>query len=287
MFIKYRFRSLNLILIIGIIFIFSLCALDKEGKKVSTSGIEYRLLGNENNGPLLIFHSGLATEIDILLPYQKKLAKKYRVLCFNRGGYGKSKISSMPRSPQTINTELKELLKELDLKPPYIMVGTSLGGFYAKSYAAEFPKEVNAVVTVDTPIQNRYEKLLDGFTIEEITKLKEDEQNFFISQDFGKAGNSEIDSIWKFDDNRENFYDFSKLVFSDIKFLIFFNSKTADGEQNRKIKEAELTYLKDYFKDYNDVKFIESIKGHDIIKNDEDLFMNNLTNLVEGMKTKS
>ena len=44
-----------------------------------------------------------------------------------------------------IVTELHELLKHAGVRPPYVLVGHSLGGLYTSLYAGTYPGEIAAV----------------------------------------------------------------------------------------------------------------------------------------------
>lgn len=69
---------------------------------------------------------------------------------YNRAGYGKSAASDTPRDGDHIVQELRKLLLARELKPPYILVGHSLGGLYMQLFARKYPKEVAALVLVDS-----------------------------------------------------------------------------------------------------------------------------------------
>ncbi len=57
---------------------------------------------------------------------------------------------SKPRTGAEIITELHEILAKADIKPPYILVGHSLGGLYVSLYARHYPLETAGVVLVDS-----------------------------------------------------------------------------------------------------------------------------------------
>lgn len=55
-----------------------------------------------------------------------------------------------PREGDVIVTELYETLKAAEIKPPYIMVGHSLGGLYVSLFSRRYPGEEAGVVLVDS-----------------------------------------------------------------------------------------------------------------------------------------
>jgi pimeloyl-ACP methyl ester carboxylesterase len=55
----------------------------------------------------------------------------------------------MPRTAQDVVGDLHALLAAAHLPGPYILVGHSLGGLFARLYAQSYPDQVRAVVFVD------------------------------------------------------------------------------------------------------------------------------------------
>jgi pimeloyl-ACP methyl ester carboxylesterase len=79
-----------------------------------------------------------------------EVAKESTVFAYNRPGYGKSDKPSTPRDGKTVVEELRQLLRQQGLQPPYTLVGHSLGGLYMQMYARAYPQEVQGVVLVDS-----------------------------------------------------------------------------------------------------------------------------------------
>ena len=112
-------------------------------------------------GPVVIFESGLGDGIGVWSKVAPAIAKHATVVLYDRAGTGKSKFFKKINQAQTaqiVVNNLKELLKKMHLKPPYILVGHSLGGLYMQFFAREYPKEINGVVLVDSmsPDQTDY-----------------------------------------------------------------------------------------------------------------------------------
>lgn len=80
---------------------------------------------------------------------QHKLSDTTRVLTYDRGGFGWSEKNPEPISSRQIVLELHALLEETGVRPPYIIVGASMGGVYAKHFGKLFPNEVAGAVFVD------------------------------------------------------------------------------------------------------------------------------------------
>jgi len=71
------------------------------------------------------------------------------VFAWNRPGYGKSDAAATARDGRTIVEELRQVLRHKGLKPPYVLVGHSLGGLYMQLFARAYPDEVRGLVLVD------------------------------------------------------------------------------------------------------------------------------------------
>jgi pimeloyl-ACP methyl ester carboxylesterase len=80
---------------------------------------------------------------------QPKMAEFTRVCAYDRAGLGWSEPSPKPRTAPNIVEELHTLLIEAGVEPPYVLVGHSKGGMYARLYAHEHPDQVAGIVLVD------------------------------------------------------------------------------------------------------------------------------------------
>ena len=89
-------------------------------------------------------------------PLQEKLASSMGVVTYDRGGMGWSDPGVTPRSSAQINRELESLLQALGLKPPFLLVGHSIGGLYMQHFARLHPEWVVGMVLVDPlTLENR------------------------------------------------------------------------------------------------------------------------------------
>jgi pimeloyl-ACP methyl ester carboxylesterase len=94
---------------------------------------------------------------------QPGVAKQVRVCSYDRAGYGWSKGDTQQESLERTAENLYALLKNANLSGPYIFVGHSIGGLYARKYAQLYPDQVAGIVLLDSshPEQfDRYPELL-------------------------------------------------------------------------------------------------------------------------------
>jgi len=71
------------------------------------------------------------------------------VCTYDRAGYGWSDPGPRPRTSQQAVAELRALLQQARIQPPFILVGHSWGGLNARLYASQHPEEVAGLVLVD------------------------------------------------------------------------------------------------------------------------------------------
>jgi pimeloyl-ACP methyl ester carboxylesterase len=82
---------------------------------------------------------------------QPTVSKFARVCSYDRAGFGDSdKAASKMQSVDEVIDDLHLLLKASDEKRPFLLVGHSVAGIYARSFVTKFPREVAGLVFVDS-----------------------------------------------------------------------------------------------------------------------------------------
>jgi pimeloyl-ACP methyl ester carboxylesterase len=101
---------------------------------------------------------------------QQQLAQTTRVCAYDRAGMGWSEAGPEPRDAKQISSELHTLLKGADTEAPYVLVGHSYGGLYARMYAARYPNQVAGVVLVDSSHPEQFTRSPEGRAMYEQTR---------------------------------------------------------------------------------------------------------------------
>jgi pimeloyl-ACP methyl ester carboxylesterase len=81
---------------------------------------------------------------------QSDVEKFTQVCSYDRAGYGWSDPGPLPRTSRQIAKELHTLLQNAGIRPPYILVGHSFGGFNVRVYNGLYPNEVAGLILVDS-----------------------------------------------------------------------------------------------------------------------------------------
>jgi pimeloyl-ACP methyl ester carboxylesterase len=153
-----------LIAILGVGAIYQALATSRDRKRfllpgkvvqINDRSWHYQIMGEGH--PTVIVESGAGgTHLDWQL-VQPEVAKFTRILTYDRAGYGWSDSSLEPRTAEQVVGELRQLLREVELQPPYVLVGMSLGGLSTRLFAYHYPEEVAGMVLVDVAHERMYE----------------------------------------------------------------------------------------------------------------------------------
>jgi pimeloyl-ACP methyl ester carboxylesterase len=96
-----------------------------------------------------VFENGLGQHIERWGSLLQRVAELAPVVAYDRPGIGSSRPSPYRPSPENVATLLHDVLSTIGAKPPYVLVGFSLGGAYVRTYAALYEKDVAGIVYID------------------------------------------------------------------------------------------------------------------------------------------
>ncbi len=102
-----------------------------------------------SGNPPVVFLAGAGTVGLDYLNVQEGAAELSTSLLYDRAGTGWSDAVKLPRTSPQVTDELRELLNVAGVGAPYVLVGHSLGGLYARHYAQRFPDEVAGLLLLD------------------------------------------------------------------------------------------------------------------------------------------
>jgi len=113
--------------------------------EVLTSGMQ----NYSSENPVVVFENGLASSFGSWDMVAEEISKTNAVFRYNRPRIGESENDSLPPTTVHIVNNLREMLLQKGLKPPYLLVSHSFGGAYIRSYASMHPEEIAGLVFVD------------------------------------------------------------------------------------------------------------------------------------------
>jgi len=119
------------------------------GRLVDVSGRRLFVHTKGSGGPVVVILPGAgAIGLDYLNVFER-IAEHSATVLYDRGGTGWSDAADLPRSAPEVVDELRALLEALGAAPPYLLVGHSLGGAFARHFAQRFPAEVAGLLLLD------------------------------------------------------------------------------------------------------------------------------------------
>jgi pimeloyl-ACP methyl ester carboxylesterase len=134
--------------------------LPRKQKHTTAAGtLEYVLTGAGT--PTLVLLNGAGVTLEGWGRLYPGIESIGRVFAWNRFGVGRSSRPMLPQTGTVVIDSLRELLAALQLPPPYLLVGHSLGGLHAQLFARRFPQEVAGMVLLE-PTHPRDRELLKG-----------------------------------------------------------------------------------------------------------------------------
>lgn len=121
------------------------------GELVSIDGRSVHVMARtQGEGPTVVFESGMACPLTGWSWVLDQLGPDTPYVAYDRPGTGWSQPASGPQDAERAAAHLGELLERLGAKPPYVLVGQSVGGLLIRSFARRHPESVAGMVFVDS-----------------------------------------------------------------------------------------------------------------------------------------
>ncbi len=130
-------------------------ALYPRGQAVAVLGRTVNLVVAGDGLVTVVLEAGLGDNLTSWEQLQKLLAQHVRVVAYDRAGQGRSGPSEAARTPKQIAVELRGLLREAGIMPPYVLVAHAEGALYARRFASIYPDAVQSMILVDPHIETQ------------------------------------------------------------------------------------------------------------------------------------
>ena len=122
-------------------------------RKVDVGGLRLAIYCRGKGSPTVVLESGHDSNAGSWLGIEPTVAKTTRVCSYDRAGYGSSDArrpaTTAPVPAGKVVTELHRLLRGAGIRPPYVMGGADVGGFFNRLYTKRYPAEVVGLVSLD------------------------------------------------------------------------------------------------------------------------------------------
>ncbi|WP_296598964.1 alpha/beta hydrolase [Phenylobacterium sp.] len=105
--------------------------------------------------PTVLLESGYGATSQAWFAVQPALSRTTRVCAYDRAGMGFSDAGPDPRDGASIARDLDNALRTARIDGPFIVVGHSAGGLYARLFAARRPDDVQGLVLLDPTVERR------------------------------------------------------------------------------------------------------------------------------------
>ncbi len=92
-------------------------------------------------------------------PLMRKLSEKYTVVCVEYFGVGFSSETSKPRTSENYVEETRTALSKAEFEGPYVLMPHSISSIYSEYYAAKYPEEVEAIISLDGTSTAYYDEM--------------------------------------------------------------------------------------------------------------------------------
>jgi pimeloyl-ACP methyl ester carboxylesterase len=123
--------------------------------------LNFRCLGQ--GSPTVLLESGFGAGAYAWGRVQARVAAVTRTCAYDRAGYGFSDPGPLPRDGAAIARDLDRGLKAAHITGPFVVVGHSAGGLYARLFAARRRREIAGLVFVDPSVEHQEQRLAELF----------------------------------------------------------------------------------------------------------------------------
>ena len=142
------------------------------GKFYTVNGYPMHLYCTGSGSPIVVFEGGIGNDVYYWQRVQPELSKTTRVCSYDRAGLGWSPAQPGPRDAKAIAAQLHSLLETAGERPPFVLVGSSAGGFYVRQFYSDHPGEVAGIVFSDASVPEQVQALSYGRDSEEKKKKR-------------------------------------------------------------------------------------------------------------------
>jgi pimeloyl-ACP methyl ester carboxylesterase len=129
------------------------------GRSIDIGGRSLNIFCSGKGSPTVIMESGHALPGYEWAAVQPEIAKLTKACWYDRAGFGWSDRADSLNTVDSMPRDLHRLLRAAQIRPPYILVGHSLGGWNVRVFNGLYPGEVAGIVLVDAPSEDTLDRI--------------------------------------------------------------------------------------------------------------------------------
>lgn len=111
----------------------------------------------KGKGRCIVLIHGFLGSKEIWEDYQKRLSKKFRVVCIDLAGHGQSECIGYVHNMELLAESVKALLKHLNIRKT-IIAGHSLGGYVGLAFSEKYPDSVLGLMLINSSAKGDSQK---------------------------------------------------------------------------------------------------------------------------------
>jgi pimeloyl-ACP methyl ester carboxylesterase len=141
------------------------------GQLIDVGGYRLHIQCVGAGSPTVILESALPVGSSVWAWVQPEVVSTTRVCAYDRAGEGWSDLGPEPRDAMLIATELHTLLERAGLQAPFVLVGHSFGGLYARVFVGRYPDQVEGMVLIDASHPDQWTRTPEGTTAQRANEV--------------------------------------------------------------------------------------------------------------------
>ena len=259
------------------------------GHFVFLRGKKQYVLVEGTGEPTVVFITGKGEAQTEFKKVYSKIKKITQIFSYDRTGIGQSQSLNNDRTVDTMAVELNDLLEKENIKPPYILVGHSLGGYVMRCFTNMYPTKVSGLVFVEPAHEYEYQYGLSLRNDSNKIIFKELYKSYLKIKGRTKGHNAESKKCFDFDSL--GFSTNQRIVKNiEVPTTIPITILLSDfPELDNQFIKKEIEYKIKYFKNWKTINketkiIVTSKSGYFIQNNEPNLVIAEIKEMIDKVK---
>lgn len=262
------------------------------GQYIDLRGKKQFVMIQGKGSPAVVFITGKGRSLNDFRGIYTAISPRTQTFSYDRMGIGQSESIDNKRTVDTMAYELNLLLAKAKIKPPYILVGHSLGGYVIRCFQKMYPKKVAGLIYVDSAYETEFKNCMAIRTADDKIKYVEKQKTYLNRPDRTKGHNAESEGFF---DHDSLGYSTNQKIVKDIKIpnnipiTVYMSTMLDDSNPYSKQEmEGRLKYYDEWKKQAPQMKLVTTSKSGHFIQGDEpNLIIDGINEMLDQIKTNS